>query len=408
MTIKTYLSLIICFISFSCVQEMKKPEKVMSDEELKLKADSLAKNFIIIDTHVDIPYRLTDKWEDISQRTENGDFDYPRALKGGLNAPFVSIYVPADLEKNGGSKQLADSLINMVEEIVNEHPDKFALAYTVADVTNTFNSSKRKIISFPLGMENGSPVEGNIKNLKYFYDRGIRYITLAHSRSNHICDSSYDKERKWNGLSPFGKKVVEEMNRLGIMIDVSHISDSAFYQVIKYSKAPVIASHSSCRYFTPGWERNMSDEMIKKLAENGGVIQINFGSDFLNDDIRKKSEAKWDQALKHVEEKKLKGKDANDYIKNYMHENHPGYADIKDVVAHINHVVKLAGIDYVGFGSDFEGVGDSLPEGLKDVSFYPNLIYHLLKEGYSDEDIEKICSGNILRVWSEVERISGE
>jgi membrane dipeptidase len=301
--------------------------------------------------------------------------------------------LPRVLENTGRSKALADKLITMVEKIAADNPDKFAIAYSVSDVIKQFNSSHGKIVSLPMGMENGSPIEGKIENLKYFYNRGIRYITLAHTKNNHICDSSNEIKPKWNGLSPFGIQVVQEMNRLGIMIDVSHISDSSFYQVLKYSKAPVIASHSSCRHFTPGWKRNMTDEMIKLLANQGGVIQINFGSEFLKDEIRKKSNENREHLSHIINEKNLTDDDARSFRANYLKENHPGYADIKDVVAHINHVVKIAGINHVGIGSDFDGVGDSLPIGLKDVSQYPNLIFKLIKAGYSDEDIKKICSG---------------
>jgi membrane dipeptidase len=405
MKILSVIFLSISLLSFSCLKEMKEPEKKTIPEDLGAVADSLAKNIIIVDTHIDVPYRLTEEWEDISKRTSKGDFDYPRAISGGLNAAFMSIYTPAELENKGTSKTTAKNLISLVEDLVKKNPDKFALAYSVADVTKQFNTG---VISFPMGMENGSPIEGKIENLKYFYDKGIRYITLAHSKSNHISDSSYDENKRWNGLSPFGKKVVEEMNRLGIMVDISHVSDSAFYQVLEISKAPAIASHSSCRYFTPGWERNMSDEMIKKLAEKGGVIQINFGSSFLKKDIREKSSAVYNYISNYVSRNKLTPKEEKEFRTKYYAEHNPGYASVKDVVAHIDHVVKLVGIDYVGLGSDFDGVGDSLPEGLKDVSQYPNLIYELLKAGYSEKNIEKICSGNILRVWSEVEKIAEE
>jgi membrane dipeptidase len=405
MKILSVIFLSISLLSFSCLKEMKEPEKKTIPEDLGAVADSLAKNIIIVDTHIDVPYRLTEEWEDISKRTSKGDFDYPRAISGGLNAAFMSIYTPAELENKGTSKTTAKNLISLVEDLVKKNPDKFALAYSVADVTKQFNTG---VISFPMGMENGSPIEGKIENLKYFYDKGIRYITLAHSKSNHISDSSYDENKRWNGLSPFGKKVVEEMNRLGIMVDISHVSDSAFYQVLEISKAPAIASHSSCRYFTLGWERNMSDEMIKKLAEKGGVIQINFGSSFLKKDIREKSSAVYNYISNYVSRNKLTPKEEKEFRTKYYAEHNPGYASVKDVVAHIDHVVKLVGIDYVGLGSDFDGVGDSLPEGLKDVSQYPNLIYELLKAGYSEKDIEKICSGNILRVWSEVEKIAEE
>jgi membrane dipeptidase len=253
-------------------------------------------------------------------------------------------------------------------------------------------------------MENGTPIEADIDNLKYFYDRGVRYITLAHSKSNHICDSSYDEERKWNGLSPFGVETVEEMNRLGIMIDVSHVSDSTFYDVIHTSKAPVIASHSSCRKFTPDWERNMSDEMIKTLAYHGGIIMINFGSSFLDSVVRVRSSKAWDQVALLLHEKNLTfgSADANKFMDEYFAANHPGNVPISKVVDHIDHVVDLVGVDHVGFGSDFDGVY-FVPVGLEDVSKYPNLILELLKRGYTEEAIEKICSGNFLRVWKQVE-----
>jgi membrane dipeptidase len=255
-----------------------------------------------------------------------------------------------------------------------------------------------------MGMENGTAIEGNLKNLKYFYDRGIRYITLAHSESNHISDSSYDEEIQWNGLSPFGKKVVTEMNRLGMMVDVSHLTDSAFYDVIQISNAPVIDSHSSCRYFTPEWERNMNDEMIKILAEHQGVIMINFGSAFIDNDVRKKNSKHWDFIDSWLTKNNLSysDKEANEFIDEYFEGVKLDTVYVSQVADHIDHVVHLVGIDHVGFGSDFDGVM-FLPEGLSDVSMYPNLIFELLKRDYSEEDIEKICSGNLFRVWKEVE-----
>jgi len=250
-----------------------------SEAQLYKKAHELAKNIIIADTHIDVPYRLEEEFEDVSEHTAHGDFDYPRAVAGGLDAPFMSIYIPAALEASGGSKALADKLITGVETMVAHAPDKFALAYSSQQMIDNF---AKGLISLPMGMENGSPIEGDLENLKHFYDRGIRYITLTHSKANHISDSSYDVERPAKGLTEFGKTLVTEMNNLGVMVDVSHISDDAFYQVMEISKVPVIASHSSARHFTPGFERNMSDNMIKLLAKNGGVIQINFGSTFIH------------------------------------------------------------------------------------------------------------------------------
>lgn len=365
------------------------------------KARELAQKFIIADGHIDVPYRLQEYPEDISGLTI-GDFDYPKAKEGGLNLPFMSIYTPSRYQKEGGAKLFADRLIDMVEQFARDWPDKFAIAASVAEVRQQFQEGK---VSLALGMENGAPVEKDLANLRHFYDRGVRYITLTHSKDNQICDSSYDSTRTWNGLSPFGEQVVAEMNRLGIMIDVSHISDSAFYGVMRISKAPVIASHSSCRHFTPGWERNMSDEMIRLLAEKGGVICINFGSDFLRQEFR----GSWRQANReikdHLAEYKIAegSKAAAEYQQQYRREHPKG--TVADVADHIDHAVKLAGVEHVAFGSDFDGVL-SLPEGVQDVSDYPNIIYELLKRGYSEADIEKICSGNLLRVWAEVESVA--
>lgn len=384
----------------------------MSDEELRAYADTLAHRYIITDGHVDLPYRLKDEkfWTDrdmtIPVKADHGDFDFERAKKGGLTAPFMSIYIPSSYQLQADmGKALADSLIDMVREISVKIPDKFALAGSVEDVQKNFKEGK---ISLPMGMENGAPVGDDIANVKYFYDRGIRYITLTHGKDNQICDSSYDTTHTWNGLSPYGREVVKEMNRVGIMVDISHVDDSTFYQVMKLTTAPCIASHSSCRFYTPGFQRNMSDDMIKKLGENGGVIQINFGSSFLDSVLNKRNRELGNKLDALLAEKKLKETDslAKPIIDQFNKENPPQYADVKTVADHIDHVVQLVGINHVALGSDFDGVGDSLPTGLKDVSQYPNLIYELLKRGYSESDIEKICSGNVFRVWKKVAQVA--
>jgi membrane dipeptidase len=379
--------------------------KILTDAQMKKKAKELAHKYMIVDTHQDVPYRLQKNMEDISQRTEEGEFDYPRARQGGLDVVFMAVYVPAEYEEKGVARAFAEQIIGLTEGIVDEWPDKFVMAGSVAEVKEQFGDNK---ISIVMGMENGSPIEGNLDNLKYFYNRGIRYITLAHSKCNHICDSSYDEQRKWNGLSPFGAEVVSEMNRLGMLIDVSHVSDKTFYQVMELSKAPVAATHSSCRYFTPDWERNMDDEMIKLLAEKGGVIQITFGSMFVSEKINSKYANRKKDILGYIEANNLQGEARDEYFEKYAKENPLDDADISDVVANIDHVVKLVGIEHVGLGSDFDGVGGQLPVGLKDVSCYPNLIYELLKKGYTEVDIKKICSENFLRVWSDVERTARE
>jgi membrane dipeptidase len=266
----------------------------------------------------------------------------------------------------------------------------------------------RGVMSLCIGMENGSPIEGSLGNLQHFYDRGVRYITLTHALDNHICDSSYDKTRTWHGVSPFGRKVVEEMNRLGIMVDISHVSDDAFWQVMDITKAPVIASHSSCRYFVPGFERDMGDDMIRRVGENGGVVQITFGSSFVDSVANRYHDelARERTAYLHDHHRDGDTAESRAFTKRYMKKHPFPFADVSRVADHIDHVVALAGIDHVGLGSDFDGVGDSLPVGLKDVSCYPNLIQALIDRGYSDADIEKIASGNLLRVWREVEKVA--
>jgi len=223
------------------------PLFALSQDDLAEQAQTLAHRFRIVDTHIDVPYRLQERWEDVTKATQAGNFDYPRAVAGGLNLPFMSIYIPASFEAEGGAKALADGLIDRVEAIVARAPGKFGIAYSIADATRLYDEGK---IALAMGMENGSGIEDDLANLQHFYDRGIRYITLAHSKSNRISDSSYDKTHIWNGLSPFGKKVIAEMNRLGIMVDISHVSDQAFYEALGVSAAPCIASHTSARHFT--------------------------------------------------------------------------------------------------------------------------------------------------------------
>lgn len=394
------LLVVLCLIA-GC--QTQKPVSQSPSEDLSQKAHELAQKYIIVDGHVDLPYRLQQSKFDIHKdkelliSTSKGDFDYQRAKKGGLDAPFMSIYIPAEYQQNGKAKALADTLIDLVIAITKAYPDKFALANSPDEIKANFKEGK---LSLPMGMENGAPIENDLGNVRYFHKRGIRYITLTHSKDNQLCDSSYDSTRTWNGLSPFGREVVKEMNRTGIMIDVAHISDSTFYQVMELSKAPVIASHSSCRHFTPGFERNMSDEMIKLLARKNGVIQINFGSSFLDHNSRQIA----DHIKAYLKENKLSPDDpaAVAYREQY-YKQHSFFTKVEKVADHIDHVVKLVGIDYVGLGSDFDGVGDSLPENLKDVSHYPKLIEVLLKRGYTAEDIEKICYKNVFRVWSQVE-----
>lgn len=371
--------------------------------DYEAEAERIARTSIIVDTHIDVPFRLAVAPANIAEATESGDFDYPRAVAGGLNVPFMSIYTPAEFEASGKSKEAAETLIDAVENIVALAPDQFALATSVADVRSQF---EKGLMSLPMGMENGSPIAGDLDNLKYFYDRGIRYVTLSHSLSNHLSDSSYDENRQWKGLSEFGKQAVREMNRLGIMVDVSHVSDEAFWQIADITATPLIASHSSARHFTPGFERNMSDEMIVALARTGGVIQINFGSTFVTQVAHDYGDARMAAGKAYLAEHPELSEAFlyREYPQIYAADHGPlPYASVDDVLDHFDHVVELVGIDHVGIGSDYDGVGDSLPTGLKDVSSYPNLIAGLLERGYSEEDIRKILGENLLRVWKAVE-----
>ena len=386
----------------------------LPEAEIQRMADSLAQTYIIVDGHVDLPYRLNvnnfrleREYLSIPVSSADGDFDYKRAKKGGLDAPFMSIYIPsAEQKKPDMGKLLAEKLISMIEGIATSIPDKFALAKTPAEIEANSLSGK---ISLPMGMENGAPIGHDLANVKYFFERGIRYITLTHGKDNQICDSSYDTTATWSGLSPFGEQVVSEMNRTGIMVDISHVSDSAFYHVMRITQAPVIASHSSCRAFTPGFQRNMSDDMIRALARNGGVIQINFGASFL-DSLARKNDALRDSLEAILISKNLTSRDPNaqPIIDQFAKDHKTLYSDVRRVADHIDHVVKLVGIDHVGIGSDYDGVGDSLPIGLKDVSAYPNLIAELLRRGYTTGDIEKVCSKNVFRVWNKVIEIAGQ
>lgn len=369
----------------------------------------LADRLLVVDTHIDVPYRLKDEMEDVSLRTAKGDFDHPRAVAGGLDTTFMSIYVPAKLQEAGGAKALADELISMVEGIAAAAPAKWAMAATPEQALANRAAGK---LSFALGIENGAAIEDQLANLAHFHSRGVRYVTLTHGKNNLICDSSYEKpeSRLWHGLSPFGREVVAEMNRLGIMVDLAHVSDEAFDQALALSQAPPIASHSSCRHFTPGFERNVDDARIRALAAKGGVLQVNFGSSFLTAAANKNA---IDGSLAQAAFVKEKGvaensPEAKAFEEKWKQENPLPRANLDDVVAHIDHVVAIAGIDHVGLGSDFDGVGDSLPYGLRDVSMYPNLFARLLERGYREADIEKIAGGNLMRVWREAERVARE
>lgn len=287
-----------------------------------------------------------------------------------------------------------------MEALVYRAPDKFAIPRRADDL---LEHQQQGLMSLAMGMENGAPIEGKMENLHHFYERGVRYITLAHSEDNHISDSSYDIRATWGGLSPFGVELIKEMNAIGMMVDVSHISDKAFYHVLEVTQVPVIATHSSARRFTPGWERNMNDDMIKALAENGGVIQVTFGSTFVTP-IANQHRARIQRLTRELNQRYGEGTPEAEAAIAQMREQNPyPFATLDDVLDHIDHIVALVGVEHVGIGSDYDGVGDTLPVGLKDVRTFPNLIQGLLDRGYSESDIDLILHGNTLRVWRAAE-----
>jgi membrane dipeptidase len=389
-------------LSTGCQKSEPPPAPVEITPEAR--AAQLAQDILIIDTHIDLPYRLHEHPEDVSVETTDGHFDAVRARRGGLDAAFMSIYIPAKLQDEGGARELADQLIDLVEGLQAQAPNTFAVARSVNDVRNLFAAD---IFALALGIENGAAIEDDLSALQHFYDRGVRYVTLTHSEPNLICDSSYSKDRRWNGLSPFGREVVAEMNRLGIMVDISHVTDDTIRQVLELSKAPVIASHSSCRFFTPGFERNIPDDLISQVAERGGVIQVAFAPSFLTEAAQQQSEELWPLMRTFMKEHDvgMDSPEVRELLDQYYAEHPKAEATVSDVADHIDHVVELVGIDHVGLGSDFDGITET-PVGLEDVSKYPNLIAELLRRGYSEDDIRKICGENLLRVWSEVERVA--
>jgi membrane dipeptidase len=355
---------------------------------------------ILFDSHIDWPYRLEQHPEDISGRTVNGDFDFVRAGEGGLDAALTVAYVQSgfDVEKGRG---VVDSTLNLVKYYVGKYPDMFAPASSPEDIRGNFSSN---LLSLPVGLENGSPIGDDLEYLKYLKDNGIVYITLCHNRVNNLSDSNFDEERRWNGLSPFGIEVIREMNRLGLMIDISHSTDSTVYQALRYSVAPVVATHSSCREFAPGMERNLPDTLIKAIAAKNGVVMVNFGSYFLEPEctgnwlylINKWSDSTGIEAF---------SPGWIDFMIEYG-KTHRLRSNASKVADHIDHIVNLTGIDFVGIGSDFDGIDHAQPVDLPDVSGYPALVSELLKRGYTEDDLRKIMSENFLRVWTDVLNVS--
>jgi len=368
-------------------------------------ARKLAQDAIIVDTHIDAPGILMQRWSDLGIDSPKAEFDYPRARQGGLDVAFMSIYTSANDDETGKAWQVANTQIDAIEALVARHPDKFAALRSPGDVERLRKGGR---VLLALGMENGAPIGDDLSQLTKFHARGVRYITLAHSRSNRISDSSYDPNKRWQGLSPFGQKVVAEMNRLGIMVDVSHLSDDAIRDAIAISKAPVIASHSALRHFTPGFERNLSDELVKLIAKHGGVVQIPFGIAFVDAKAAADTQAHFRATAefhKRNAERKAAGQpeeNKDDFDRQWAADHPVPDTQIGAVLDQIDYAVKLVGAGHVGLGSDFDGVSGELPEGLRTVADFPNLIAGMQARGHNDADIRRILGGNLLRVWAAV------
>lgn len=377
-----------------------------ADAQAPEAAQRLAREALIVDTHIDAPGILMSTWADLGAEAPDRDFDYPRARAGGLDIAFMSIYTSAGEDAAGTAHEIAHRQIDAVEALTARHPDKFAILRSPRDV-DTLRDGGRVLL--PLGMENAAPLGDDLSQLQVFFDRGIRYITLAHSASNRVADSSYAAERQWKGLSPFGREVIAEMNRLGIMVDVSHVSDEAAAQAIALSTVPVIASHSAFRHFTPGFERNISDTLAEAIAARGGVVQIPFGTAFVDPGAAADTQAYF-REIGAFDARNLAREAAGEPLEDReafvaaWDAAHPmPRTPLESVLVQIDHGVQLLGIDHVGIGSDFDGVGGNLAEGLRDVSDFPNLVAGLQARDYSDDDIRKILGGNLLRAWREIE-----
>ncbi len=371
------------------------------------RAARLHREAIVVDLHIDTPQRLLDENLDLAPRDAHGHIDLPRMKEGGLDAGFMSIYINMRTYTGDAATKRALQLIDSVAEQVRRHPDQLVLATTAADVRRAHKDGK---VALLMGMEGGTPIANDLRLLRDFHRLGVRYLTLTHSLNNDWVDSSTDKAAH-NGLTDFGKDVVREMNRLGMMVDISHVSDKSFYDALAVSQAPMIASHSSCRAIN-SHARNMTDDMIKALAAKGGVVHINYHIGFLDEDFRVAVAKINDEyrAKDSALEKQYAG-DAKGLLaaqENLQKEYRARLPRVswEKVVEHIDHAVKLVGADHVGLGSDFDGAW--MPEGMDDASYLPRITQALLDRGYSETDIKKILGGNTLRVMEEVERVAAK
>jgi membrane dipeptidase len=381
---------------------------LMAAETVSEKAKKLHFSSIVVDTHDDTTQRLLDNKFDLGERHTDGSIDIPRMREGGLSAIFFSIWIPS---KTRGAEAVKEALdqIDAVREAVRKHPKDLALATTAEEVRAAHKQGKIAVL---MGVEGGHMIGNDLSVLRTFAALGVRYMTLTHMGNTEWADSSTDKAEH-NGLTDFGKDVVREMNRLGMMVDIAHVSDKTFYDAIAVSKAPIISSHSSCRALCNA-ARNMTDDMMRALAKNGGVIQINYHIGFLSQEFRD-FEAAHPEVEKEIEvETKKRCGDTeacslvagDQLVHEYMKSGKLPKVDWSLIVEHIDHAVKVAGIDHVGLGSDFDGA--NMPMGMEDVTHLPQITEALLKKGYSEGDIRKILGENTLRVMKEVERVSAE
>jgi len=379
------------------------------EERLIKRADKIHSCIFTVDTHCDTPMEFSDPTFDLGVRHEDGCVDFPRMVEGGLHGEFFAVFTVQGLRDDSSFNKVHKKALEIFDQIHNnitKNSAKAELAYSADDAYRIWKSGK--LVAF-IGMENGYPAGKDISRIKQYYDLGARYITLAHTKNNDICDSSTDPGGpENNGLSPFGIQVVKEMNRLGMMVDISHISDKSFYDVLKVTKAPVIASHSSCRALC-GSPRNLTDEMLLVLKENRGVIQICILSAYLK---TPEPNPEMDAKLKELQDKYGDYNSLTDEAKKAVHKEfkdirkrYEKSATVKDVVDHIDHVVQVIGVDYVGIGTDFDGGGGV--DGCQTVAEVKNITIELLRRGYSKKDIAKIWGGNVMRVLREVEKIKG-
>ncbi|WP_375446198.1 dipeptidase [uncultured Fibrella sp.] len=368
------------------------------------KIDRFHQRILTLDTHADAPIMLQKEGFDVGvahdTKRDNSQIDFPRMKEGGMDAMFFAVYLPQGPRTPEGHAEAKRNALNqfkLINDALKKYPDMAELATSPADAYRIEKAGKRAIF---IGMENGYPIGEDLSLVKTYYDLGCRYVTLSHFANNAICDSSTDPDGPiHNGLSPFGRQLVAEMNRLGIMIDISHTSDKTFYDVLSLTKTPVIASHSNCRALCD-FPRNMTDEMIRAVAKNGGVVQVNFVSDYLVKPSEPHRQALTKIRMANVgrvatPDQKARQQARTDSVNQVYKDER---ASLADIVNHIDHIVQIAGIDHVGIGSDFDGGGGV--NGLEDVSQIGNLTAELRKRGYSKKDITKIWGANLLRVLS--------